>query len=462
VALLGLVLLVAAVLASHTFLAGRTPKSRSIVIDLGSASQIKFSDAWQRIGEAGSFDAGTAQIEGMCLFFTPSGALDNVWLEALTRDNQLVSVGWEGTGGPADQNVHMSGGIGTFAQGQAPQSSAPSLAETLAAVDRAGVKNMIEKLPAEPSGTRYSVASLRDQNHHGPGISAQDPAYIWTDVGLVALAADDDRRSFDSSSAYLAVSAMVPVSSPSTSLRQGSSSATATTMLSRGGSSPLVVYFVIPVATAPSPPSTQATEPATSDSSVSDSEQIRSKALSALEKVAAWKVTLVDNNDTTYTDWWSANSPYYRWDTVVGGKTSSNAVDGKTHMETGPNGSARGWPLGADAGHPANPTVFSTYYWYLKEGSPISIEGSSGNPATIRITLKNAPSSPSVLVAADSYLPVEFDTKSEETAQRAKFTGSAVPITRSELKAAVEEVRAVLILPVPSDATTSTSGADGD
>jgi len=206
----------------------------------------------------------------------------------------------------------------------------------------------------------------------------------------------------------------------------------------------------------------RSTEPATSVSSAADSEQIRSKALSALEEVAAWKVTLVDNNDTTYTDWWSANSPYYRWDTVVGGKTSSAAVDGKTYMETGPDGSARGWPLGADAGHPAKPTVFSTYYWYLKEGSPISVEGPSGNPVTIGITLKDAPSSPSVLVAADSYLPVEFDTKSEETAQRAKFSGSAVPITLSELKAAVEEVRAVLILPAPSDATTPTSAADGD
>ena len=249
VALLSLVLLVVAIWAGHTFIVNHNAKSHSIVIDLGSASQLKLSDAWRRIGEAGSFDASTAQIDGMQLFLSASGSLDTLALEAITRDGRLVSVGWEGTGGPDSQNVHVSGGIEAFAGGQAPQSSAPAVAEILAAIDQVGAKNMIAKLPAAPPGSRYSVMSLRDQNYHGPGISAQGPAYIWNDGGLATLSADDDRRLFDGRSVYLAVSAMVPVSSPSTSIKQGNSSATATTMFYQGGSPPFLAYFVIPVAT---------------------------------------------------------------------------------------------------------------------------------------------------------------------------------------------------------------------
>ena len=187
---------------------------------------------------------------------------------------------------------------------------------------------------------------------------------------------------------------------------------------------------------------------------------VREKALAALEKVEAWKVTTTGYNRTSDVDWWSASSPDYRWDEVNAlGKVFSTATDGKVLVAPGPDGAVVDQPLGAAAGHPPSATEFTMYYWYLKQGRPIKATSSSSVPSTIIVALTNAPSSVVALLSADSYLPTGFRGRSEETGVAGSSQVQAVPITIAELQNAMAQVR---LTPPPVVPGCNPSGPLGD
>jgi hypothetical protein len=169
-------------------------------------------------------------------------------------------------------------------------------------------------------------------------------------------------------------------------------------------------------------------------------EDVRAKALAALQTVAAWQVKTTFSDGWVETEWWSANSGNYRWDETVGGKErSSLSTDGKVLMAPGPDGAVIDQPLGAAAGRLPTSTVFTTYYSYLKQGKAVSVGQSSDG--TIKLVLKDAPSSLSALLDKDSYLPSEFLGKSEETGAAGGHFIQLSPISADALAAAISELR---------------------
>jgi hypothetical protein len=98
--------------------------------------------------------------------------------------------------------------------------------------------------------------------------------------------------------------------------------------------------------------------------------EISVKALAALRQQPAWKAVVTQPNGQTETDWWSANSSYYRCDFRDGGNSSS-ATDGEVLFGPGPDGRITAQPVGAGAPGHLNPTEFTTYYSYLADGKPL-------------------------------------------------------------------------------------------
>ncbi len=169
-------------------------------------------------------------------------------------------------------------------------------------------------------------------------------------------------------------------------------------------------------------------------------EDVRAKALAALQTVAAWQVKTTSSDGWVETEWWSANSGNYRWDeTVAGKKRSSLGTDGKVLIAPGPDGAVVDQPLGPAAGRLPTSTVFTTYYSYLKQGKPVTVGQSSDG--TLRLVLKDAPSSLSAVLDTNSYLPSEFLGKSEETGAAGGHFIQLSPISSDDLAAAISELR---------------------
>jgi hypothetical protein len=172
-----------------------------------------------------------------------------------------------------------------------------------------------------------------------------------------------------------------------------------------------------------------------------DAGRVRTEALAALAKQPAWKVTTEQFDGRMETEWWSANSPYYRWDDGSGNASKPvSATDGKSLFQPGPDGAFYAQGLGADAGRPVNPTAFSTYYWYLKQGRPIDASASSGDSKVVKVVLKDAPSNLTFLLDPGTYLPVGFTGKSEMTAQKGTSKVTLQPVDIAAVKDAVEQL----------------------
>jgi hypothetical protein len=161
-----------------------------------------------------------------------------------------------------------------------------------------------------------------------------------------------------------------------------------------------------------------------------NSTEVRARAIAAVEKVGAWKVTAT-GPDSVFTDWWSAHVPNQRWDATQGGSSTSSAFDG-----------ARYYHFGTDATG-VGPGLFVYYISYLRQEQPIEVHFSARE---LTVVLKNYPgrgplSSLSVLLSSDSYLPIAFLGKSQANGQWIRYSISAVSITTSQLEAAVKEVK---------------------
>lgn len=171
-----------------------------------------------------------------------------------------------------------------------------------------------------------------------------------------------------------------------------------------------------------------------------DSAEVGARALGALESVSAWRIETTSADGWTEVEWWSAQSRDYRWDEIVKGtKRSSVGTDGKVLIAPGPDGAVADLPLGSAAGHVPNPTVFTTYYSYLKQGKPLEAELASDG--SVRLILKDAPSSLSARLSADSYLPVEFLGASEMTGVAGSHEIQMVPISQDALGQSIAELR---------------------
>lgn len=168
-------------------------------------------------------------------------------------------------------------------------------------------------------------------------------------------------------------------------------------------------------------------------------ETIREKAVHALSDQPAWKVVVTHQDGQGVTEWWSANSVYYRGDfTQNGQKQGSLATDGKSIFQPRPDGGVEIVPLPSEPVHGVGGSELGSYYWYLAEGKPLKVQvGASRDP--IMVTLTAFPSELRAELDPDTFLPMKFHTRSEMTGQSAVHSVQFTAITLEELKKSVDD-----------------------
>lgn len=230
------------------------PANSAVRLDLGPANTLVSYEVWRQIADAAGMDPDMAHLGDLTLDFTPSGSLLHVMLRAIAPDGRSVSVGWEGYGGAADQNVDISGGVSL---GFSPPGT-PLLGLILRAIDKVGVQSLIAKFDPGDGAVSFSVRPLRDINDYRPGLEDGAPAYWWDGSEFVWLASGDSRRVYTNQSVYVAVypeyeagsgadEGDEAVESQTGGSEIGGGGATTTTFMSQSGS-PL--FFVIPMESA--------------------------------------------------------------------------------------------------------------------------------------------------------------------------------------------------------------------
>lgn len=188
-----------------------------IEVDLGSSAGINFTQAWDQIAGVAGIDAYAASFDQLDLSFTPSAALLWVGIQGETTDGRVFTLGWDGTNGPQDQSVLLTGDI-RAAEADRPQIG--SIRETLAALDKVGVDKLISQSAATgPEGT-YGIstlqASMRQVGGEELSIPGSARAYLWDGSDFAPLASEDSRRAYDESRVYLGVYPMKLVSTNDT------------------------------------------------------------------------------------------------------------------------------------------------------------------------------------------------------------------------------------------------------
>lgn len=164
-------------------------------------------------------------------------------------------------------------------------------------------------------------------------------------------------------------------------------------------------------------------------------EDVRSRAIAAIEQADAWKITIACPDGVVLTEWWSSEVPDRRWDFAQHGESTQRALDEGIYYHSG--------PTFADSAAYTDP-VFSSYLFYLKEGKGIEV---SSSPEEITVLFTDYAGSDrrstfTVSLSSGSYRPFAFlETRDNGTVSL--FCRVAMEaITFAELEAAVEEAKA--------------------
>jgi hypothetical protein len=185
-----------------------------IEVDLGSSASINLTQAWDQIAGVAGVDAYAASFSRLDLSFAPSAALLWIGIQGETTDGKVVTLGWDGTNGPRDQSVVVTGDI-RVAEDDRPQIG--NIRETLAALDKVGVDKLISQSAVTGPGGTYNISTLQESMWQIEGIELSIPgsaqAYLWNGSDFAPLASEDSRRVLDASRVYLGVYPMKLVSS---------------------------------------------------------------------------------------------------------------------------------------------------------------------------------------------------------------------------------------------------------
>ena len=168
--------------------------SVKVSLSLVAANTVKIGEIWIRVAQAGGFLAETANPDTMELDFSPSGSLVHLLIVARTADQRTVTVGWDGTGGPDDQRVNVTGVVEKGAA-TSPLRTEDSVSKIALAIDEVGIKNMLAFLRGVSPGGYYALKPvLHDGSTMGGSISMTATAYRWEGTKFVSLPADDQIR----------------------------------------------------------------------------------------------------------------------------------------------------------------------------------------------------------------------------------------------------------------------------